>query len=103
MNFKSLAIGALVGVSMVFGSVNVSASPVNTDSVSTLANTNQTLNLRIGDRHDFHGLVTILYNPQFAILVEGKGQVVKGLQPGKASVQVKYSDGTYSYCNIWVE
>ncbi|MBE9917443.1 hypothetical protein G8C92_25855 [Paenibacillus donghaensis] len=101
MNIKSLAVGALVGVSMIFGSVNVSASPVNTDSVSPLANTNQKLNLRIGDRYDFHGTVTIISNPQRAILIE-QGRIVKGIQPGKATVSVN-SNGTYIYYDIWVD
>lgn len=87
MNIKSLAIGALVGVSTVFGSVNVSASPVNSDSVSPYANQNQKLYLRVGEVYDFHATVNVLYNPQKAILIE-QGRKVRGLQPGKATVSV---------------
>lgn len=99
MNIKSLTIGALVGVSMLFGSVNLSASPVNTDSVSPYANPN--VILRLGEVYNFHGTVSILYNPQHAIVVE-LGQYVKGIYPGQATVRV-YSNGKYTDYDVFVK
>ena len=94
MNIKTVAISALVGVSMVFGGVSASASPATADSVSPYAN--QSLILRVGESHHFTGTVTVINNAQGAIHVTLPGSV-KGLKPGQAVINVYYNGQNTRY------
>ncbi|UNK16160.1 hypothetical protein MNQ98_16645 [Paenibacillus sp. N3/727] len=99
MNIKSVAISALVGVSMLFGSVGVSASPANTDSVSPYANLS--LILRPGESHHFQGTVFVVNNAMGAITVQLPSSV-KGLKPGQAVIDV-YANGQYTRYDVFVK
>ncbi|EGL17538.1 MULTISPECIES: hypothetical protein [unclassified Paenibacillus] len=96
MNFKALTIGALVGISLVFGSVGAFASPVNANASTVSPHADQTLILRIGEVYNTNGYVTILNNPQNAVVVEFQSYV-KGLQPGQALISVNKNGQITTY------
>ncbi|MFF2154458.1 hypothetical protein ACFVVQ_04015 [Paenibacillus chitinolyticus] len=101
MNFKALTIGALVGVSLVFGSVGAFASPVNADASIVSPHADQNLILRVGEVYNTNGLVTILSNPQNAVVVEYQSYI-KGLQPGQALIGV-YRNGQTTTYDVFVK
>ncbi|MGG3281866.1 hypothetical protein [Paenibacillus solani] len=99
MNIKSLTMGALIGVSMLFGSVSASAAPVDTNSVSPYASEN--LVLRVGENHTFSGTISMVDNIQNVIAVTYPS-TIRGIKPGSAKLRV-YSNGVYTYYDIFVK
>ncbi|MBT2759923.1 hypothetical protein [Paenibacillus sp. ISL-20] len=99
MKIKSLTIGALLGVSIVLGSVSASAAPVDTNSVSPFAD--QNLVLRVGEIHNFSGTISMVDNIQNVIAVTYPS-TIRGIKPGQAKLRV-YSNGVYTYYDIFVK
>lgn len=99
MKFKSLTICAMLGVSMLLGSVSASAAPVDTNSVSPFAN--QSLVLRVGEIHNFNGTISMVDNIQNVIAVTYP-TTIRGIKPGQAKLRV-YSNGVYTYYDILVK
>lgn len=102
MKLKSLTIGSLLGLSMIFGSFSASASPVqtnSTDSISPFAN--QNLVIRVGEVYNLNGPVTMLNNAQNAIVIQFTSYI-KGMKPGQATVRV-YANGQYTDYDVFVK
>jgi len=99
MNIKSLTLGTLVGVSMIFGSLSASAASINTSSVSPYAD--QNLVLRIDEIHNFSGTMSLVDNTQGVIAITYPS-TIRGIKPGQAKLRV-YSNGAYTYYTIFVK
>ncbi|EPD81341.1 MULTISPECIES: hypothetical protein [unclassified Paenibacillus] len=99
MKLKSLTIGSLVGVSLLFGAVSASAAPVSS-AASVAPYANQNLVINVGQYHQFNGTVFVVENP-FVIGVT-LPSLIQGLQPGHAVIDV-YSNGQYTRYDVFVK